>query len=111
MARKRIKKFSALVGMIGVTTLLVLFFLAVPAFWASSAGKVFAVVWLLVAACVLVAFGDKVFARKTTRPLATVYRLRSRDHVPVRAVKLVRRTDIPGPAAPGDKQRDRQREV
>lgn len=94
MARKRIKKFSALVGMIGVTTLLVLFFLALPAFWASTAGKVFSVVWLMVATCVMVAFGDKVFERKATKPLASVYRLRSRDHVPARAPKVVKRTDI-----------------
>ena len=94
MTGKRIKKFSALVGMLGVTALLVLFFLAVPSFWASTAGKVFSVVWLMVAVCVMVAFGGKVFERKRARPLASVYRMRSRGHIPARAAKVVKHTDI-----------------
>lgn len=94
MARKRMKKFSGLVGLSGVTALLVLFFLAVPAFWVSTTGKVFSVVWLTVAVCVLVAFGDKVFSRGVTRPLASVYRLRNREHMQARAPKADKQTDM-----------------
>lgn len=73
MARKRIKKFGALVGMIAVTTLLMLYFLAVPVFWGATSGKVFSFVWLMLALVMLAAFGQKVFEGKRKRVLAPVY--------------------------------------
>lgn len=77
MARKKIKKFQALVGMIAVTTMLVLYFLAVPTFLGVTAGRVFSLVWLVVALVTLVAFGQKVFQRKRKGALAPVYVFRS----------------------------------
>jgi K+ transporter len=64
MARKRMKKFSALVGTIVVTTMLTIYFLALPTFFASSIGKVFSIAWLIVALVTLAGFGLKVFKRK-----------------------------------------------
>jgi hypothetical protein len=82
MARERMKKFSALVGMIAVTSMLVLFSLAVPSFLATTAGKVFAVIWMLVAIVSLAGFGLKVFQRKQKkRALAPVYNLRARPRI------------------------------
>jgi hypothetical protein len=73
MARKRVRKFGALLGTIAVTTMLVLYFLAFPAFWATMAGKVFTFVWLAAALVTLVAFGQRAFTGKRKRVLASVY--------------------------------------
>lgn len=73
MARKKVGKFSALVGMIAVTTMLMVCFVAAPAFGGATAGKVFSVVWLLVALISFAAFGEKVFARKSPKNRAPVY--------------------------------------
>jgi uncharacterized membrane protein YdfJ with MMPL/SSD domain len=64
MARKRLHKFSALVGTIVVTTMLILYFLAVPTFVTTTIGKVFSVAWLMMALVSLAGFGLKVFKRK-----------------------------------------------
>jgi hypothetical protein len=64
MARGRVKKFSALVGMIAVTSMLVLFFLAVPSFLTTTVGQVFSFSWLLIAVATLAGFGMNVFQRK-----------------------------------------------
>lgn len=73
MARKRIKKFSALVGMITVTALLMLYFLAVPAFWGTLSGQIFSCLWLTLALVMLTAFGQKVFAAKRKRLFTPAY--------------------------------------
>jgi hypothetical protein len=64
MTRKRVKKFSALVGMIAVTSMLVLFFLALPSFLTTTVGVVFSPSWLVIAVATLAGFGMKVFQRK-----------------------------------------------
>lgn len=94
MARGKVKKFSALVGTITVTTLLVLFFLAVPAFLGTTAGKVFSFVWLMMALVTLVAFGEKVFSRKRKRVLAPVYKFRGPVYAISKMPKGLRQKDI-----------------
>lgn len=64
MAPKRMHKLSALVGTIVVTTMLILFFLAVPTFAATPIGKMFSVAWLVMALVTLAGFGLKVIKRK-----------------------------------------------
>lgn len=76
--RRKKHKFSALVSMIAVTSLLVLYFLAVPAFWTTAAGKAFSVVWLVAALAVMAALALTVFERKRERSvLAQVYHFKA----------------------------------
>lgn len=69
MSKKRMKKFTALVGTIAATTMLIIFFLAMPAFLATTGGKVFSVSWLLISLISLAGFSYSLF--KGTRKKRT----------------------------------------
>lgn len=87
MARKRMRKFSALIGMITVTAMLMLYFLAFPAFLQTTGGKVFSFLWLATALVTLVAFGQKAFTGKRKRVLAPVYTFKGSAQAALRSGK------------------------
>lgn len=67
MTRRRIRKFNALVGMIAVSTMFILYFLAVPTFKLTTSGAIFSVVWLIVALAAFGGFAIKIFKRVQKR--------------------------------------------
>jgi len=53
--KERVSKFGSLISLIAITAMLAVFSLALPEFIASTAGRVFAVVWALTAIIVFIA--------------------------------------------------------
>jgi len=62
--KRKISKFSALIGLSALSAMCVLFFLFIPELVATTAGQVFVGVWALIAMLSFVAHGRSVTTRK-----------------------------------------------
>ncbi|MBP2652293.1 MAG: hypothetical protein H6Q74_3118 [Firmicutes bacterium] len=70
--KAKISRFGSLVSLVGVTAMLALFALALPEFLSSVAGRVFTVVWSMVAIIVFVAHARRLTIEQRRLPLELV---------------------------------------
>lgn len=78
--RRKISKFGEVVSLALLSAMLVVFFLFMPEFALSTAGRVFIGVWTLLAVLSFVAYGSSVRAR------------RGRQYIPLWGIKKVGRS-------------------
>jgi len=62
--KQRISKFGSVISLMGITAMLSLFSLALPGFLTSTTGRVFAVIWAVIAIVVFIAHTKRVSTGK-----------------------------------------------
>lgn len=64
LLKEKTSKFGSIVGFLIVTALIVIFSLALPEFFLSTTGRIYAIVWAIVAICVVLAHGRRISIRR-----------------------------------------------
>lgn len=76
--KEKVSKFGSLISLIAVTALLVLFSLALPEFLASTAGRIFAGLWAVMAIAIFIAHARRMTVERK-KPLPAMFAAGKKD--------------------------------
>ena len=69
LLKEKTSRFGSIVGLLIVTALIVSFSMALPELFLSTTGRIFAVLWAIVASGVFLAHGRRLLLRRSVRTL------------------------------------------